>query len=199
MKIDSVTEPSFAQYGRILDFPQEFWPSLEIPVPQVGVDYEASYALLEDVPQLEAWLSREVFGTLPVQIGYVSGHNQVLAGVEWHQGNEVHLALSHMCLLVAKRQDLRDNEVENVRAYYVPAYTAIELFAETLHLAPVSCDEDGFMSVCILLKGTNEPFLDDVPHEAMQTARNKWFVPAPSGEVFAELSQTRIKEWLNYG
>lgn len=199
MKIDCVTDPSFAQYGRVLDFPQEFWSSLEVPMPQAGIDYEASYALLEDVPQLQAWLSREVFGTLPIQIGYISGHNQVLAGVGWHQGNEVHLAVTHLCLLVAKRRDLKGKQLENIRAYYIPAYSAIELFADTFHLTPVSCDEDGFRSVCILVKGTNEPFQDDEPQEMVLTAMDKGFVNEPTGKAFVELSQNRIKEWLSRG
>ena len=197
MEICCVTDPSFSQYGRVLDFPKEFWHNFEIPIPQTGVDYEASYALLEDIPQLEAWLSREVFGTLDIQISYISGHNQVLDGVEWHLGNMVHLASSQLCLLLAKRQDLRNAQIENIRAYYVPACTALELFAETLHSAPVSCDEEGFRSVCVLLRGTNEPFNEEVPREPEQTARNRWFVAASPGEVFAELKQDNIQEWLS--
>ena len=61
----------------------------------------------------------------------------------------------------------------------MPAGTAVELYATTLHYAPCSAKEGGFRCVIILPKGTNEdlPFAAaDKGENRLLTAVNKWLI-----------------------
>ena len=87
-----------------------------------------------------------------------------------------------MILLLGCQQDIEADDTydtSKVEAFFVPAGTAVELYATTLHYAPCSAQEGGFRCVIVLPKGTNE----DLPFEPAKegenrllTAVNKWLI-----------------------
>ena len=68
----------------------------------------------------------------------------------------------------------------------VPAGTAVELYATTLHYAPCNAKAGGFRCVVVLPKGTNEalPFAPEAKGESrLLTAVNKWLIAHEDAEI----------------
>ena len=74
-------------------------------------------------------------------------------------------------------------DTARVEAFFVPAGTAVELYATTLHYAPCQVKEDGFRCVIVLPKDTNLPL--DCAHAGGEdghlSAKNKWLLGHPEG------------------
>lgn len=73
----------------------------------------------------------------------------------------------------------------NGKGIFVPAGTAVELYATTLHYAPCQADEHGFRCSVILPRGTNGE-LKEKPvvrcgEEKLMTAVNKWLIGHAQG------------------
>ena len=69
----------------------------------------------------------------------------------------------------------------------MPAGTAVEIYATTLHYAPCSANEDGFQVGIVLPAGTNYP-LDEAHadwEDALFTAKNKWLIGHAEGGLDA--------------
>lgn len=163
MEIISVHDKRFSGYGRVLEGfdPAEIIRCLEenAPVPAEGTVYVPSVPELEALPESRALRDRG-FGGLDIQIGYCSGHNDRLTCLEYHRTSEIDIAVTDMILLLARQPELEDYRLNtgHVRAFLVPAGTAVELFATTLHYAPChAAAEKGFCMGCVLPRGTNGP------------------------------------------
>ena len=184
MKIESVASPAFRPYGKIVEG-YDFSDFLEIlrqtPCPEDAVLYVPSDAKLERLPAAEE-LSSRFYGGMPIQIGYCGGYNAVLNCLEYHRDSEVDVFASDAVLLVALEQEIEDGKLctDCVKAFRVPAGTAVELYATTLHYAPCSPDAGScFQASIILPRGTNT----DIPvieprtiEDKMLWARNKWLL-----------------------
>ena len=159
MKIHSVCDKEFAQYGRVLtelDTKELISAMEKTPVPD-DVIYVPSDKELESLNVYDV-MSKVVYGDMPVQIGYCNGHNQKLNALEYHRSSEVNIAATDMILLLGKREDVKDDftyETSKVEGFFVPEGTAIEVYATTLHYAPCGVDGQGFKCVVVLPKGTN--------------------------------------------
>ena len=190
MKIKSITSPEFRKYGKILE--SFNWTSLletlnSTPLPQEVV-YVSSVPSLESLDIFEE-LCQCCYGGLPIQIGYCNGHNNLLNGLEYHRSSEIDVASTDLILLLGLQQDIDENfcyQTSLVEAFFVPANTAVELYATTLHYAPCSIDAQGFRCAIILPKGTNEP-LNFSPRqkgeEKLLTAKNKWLLAHPEAKI----------------
>ncbi len=178
MKIYSIQDPEFAEYGRTVDLPSD--ELLDIlaakPCPEEGTVYVPEDADLQACPAKE-YIQREIFGGLPIQIGYCNGHNQTLNCLEWHTSSEINIPDRNIILLLARRQEIAGGKLDTtkVKAFTVPAGTAVEIYATTLHYAPCGEAGDGFRVMVILPQGTNlarpEGSLDP-----MLWAANKWLL-----------------------
>ena len=186
MEIQAVTSPAFRKYGRIvggIDFTELLEAMKATPTPD-GVVYEPSVPELEAVGVFEALRDR-VYGGLPIQIGYCNGDNHTLNAVEYHRSSEINVACTDMILLIGMQQDIDPDTFEydtsKMEAFLVPAGTAVEVYATTLHYAPISSDGK-FRVVVVLPKETNEP-LTFTPgkegEDALLFARNKWLIAHP--------------------
>ncbi|MCH4167024.1 MAG: DUF4867 family protein [Megasphaera sp.] len=179
-----VTDPSFRPYGRVFDLDvSEFVKTIGTnAVVSSGTVYEPSVAAFEALP-LFAQLRDEVYGGLPVEFGHCSGFNTKLNAVEYHRSSEIDIAATDMYLMLGKQQDIdyttNEYKTDNMEIFYVPAGTAVELYATTLHFAPCSVDGKEFRCGVVLPKGTNEP-LQTVPpkkgENALLFAANKWLI-----------------------
>lgn len=189
MKIYQVSDPEFKEYGRVIPGYElgELIRELEkMPVTK-DVAYVPSVAELEKTAAAKE-LAEEVYGGMPIQIGYCNGHNQKLNALEYHRDSEVNVAVGDLILLLARRQDMEEDftlDTSRVKAFLVPSGTMIEVYATTLHYAPCQTGEEGFRCIVVLPRGTNEPLAKKPPvkggEEKLLAACNKWLIGHPEG------------------
>lgn len=183
MKIQNVADASFRKYGKVLegyDFTALLKEMKHTPVPE-DVVYVASVEELEAL-EIEKTLQDKAFGGLPIQIGYCNGHNKKLNAVEYHRNSEINVAVTDIVLLLGCQQDIADDftyATEKIEAFLVPAGTAIEVYATTLHYAPCHVQDSGFQCVVVLPRGTNTELTFETGktgEESLMTAKNKWLI-----------------------
>lgn len=183
MVIKSVNDKEFKKYGRVLknyDCAEIIEKMKSTPLPS-DVIYEPSIKELEALKIAKELEERE-YGGLPVQVGYCNGNNYLLNAVEYHRSSEINIAVTDFVLLLGWQQDINDDytyETSKIEAFKVPAGTAIEVYATTLHYAPCNVEESGFRCVVVLPKDTNlalEAKPEKVGEDALLFARNKWLI-----------------------
>ena len=198
MKIKSVFDSEFAQYGKILegiDFTDLLNKLDEVtPCPADSVLYYPGVDELEALPIAKV-LSDNVYGGMPIQVGCCNGFNKKLNCVEYHRDSEIDIASNDVILLLASQQKIRDSKLstDEVEAFLLPKGYAAELYATSLHYAPC-CPEgaEGFRVVIVLPKGTNtdKPAIKIKNDEdKMLFACNKWLIAHPEA---AEASQGAV-------
>ena len=188
MKIQKVTDPAFRRYGKVLEG-YNFGPLLKemkhTPVPE-DVVYVPSAEELEAL-DVEKELKNRAFGGLPVQIGYCNGHNKLLNALEYHRDSEINIAATDAVLMLGKQEDITPDmtyDTSKVVAFLVPAGTAVEVYATTLHYAPCDPDGTGFKVAVVLPRGTNEALKSEHKggvEDSHLTAVNKWLLGHPEG------------------
>ncbi|WP_411682285.1 DUF4867 family protein [Clostridium thailandense] len=183
MIIRKVTDKEFKKYGQVLknyDCFELIEKMKETPLPS-DVIYEPSVKDLEVLKIAEELRVRE-FGELPIQIGYCNGNNHVLNAVEYHRSSEINVAVTDLILLIGYQQDIEEDFTYNtskIEAFFVPAGTAIEVYATTLHYAPCNANDNGFKCVVVLPKDTNltlENKIEKIGEDALLFAKNKWLI-----------------------
>ena len=199
MKVLSVFDEAFKEYGRVvetIDFSELVEAMKATPVPE-GVVYEPGIKELEALPVAQK-VSDIVYGEMPVQIGYCNGHNCMLNALEYHRDSEINVAATDAILMLGLMKDVEKDftyDTSKVAAFKVPAGTAVEVYATTLHYAPCGVDGNGFQVSIILPKGTNYPLKaahakvnadGTAPNEdALITATNKWLIGHKEGGLDA--------------
>ncbi len=188
MQIYSVTDSRFKKYGKIvkdIDFSELIDKMKECtPMPE-GVEYVPGLAELEALPVMKE-LSVKAYGEMPIQIGYCNGHNSKLNALEYHRDSEINVAATDAILMLGCQQDITEDftyDTSLVEAFLVPAGTAVEVYATTLHYAPCGVDGEGFKVSIVLPKGTNLD-LDEVHkggEDGHLTAKNKWLIGHQEG------------------
>ena len=163
MEIRKVTDPSFAEYGKVV----------------TGYDVTGLLTAMN------------LYGQIPVQVGYCNGHNKKLNALEYHRSSEINVAVTDLVLLIGKQQDIEADytyDTSKVAAYLVPAGTVIEVYATTLHYAPCHTDDGGFRCVVILPAGTNtdlDPVDEVFAEDKLLFAKNKWLIGHAEGGLDA--------------
>ena len=184
MKIESVFDRSFREYGKIVEgLPlEELLDALANTVkPTDGVVYVPEERTLEQTPAKQV-LEEHVYGGMPIQIGFCNGTNTKLNCMEYHRDSEINIPCEDMVLLLAKESELRQHHLDttSVRAFLVPAGTAVEVYATTLHYAPCDAQKgNGFRVAVVLPKGTNTEKPDITmrnSEDRLLWARNKWLI-----------------------
>lgn len=183
MKIQKLTDASFGKYGKVItefSFEKILKEMEHTPMPK-DVVYVPSVEAMEILPEAVD-VCRKGFGGLPIQIGYCNGDNHKLNALEYHRSSEIDIAATDLILLLGCQQDIETDDTydtSKVEAFFVPAGTAVELYATTLHYAPCSAQEGGFRCVIVLPKGTNEDLTFEPAKEGenrLLTAVNKWLI-----------------------
>ena len=184
MKIESVFDPSFAPYGKVLtgyDTKRLLEAMETIPMPVSGTAYEPSIPALE-ATGIYGLLQNNAYGGMPVQMGMCWGYNTKLNCLEYHRDSEINCGTTDFILLLAKEDDIIDGVLDTakVKAFKAPAGVMVEVYATTLHYAPCSAAPGaGFKVLVVLPKGTNGPKPDIAPlNEEDKTlwACNKWLL-----------------------
>lgn len=199
MKVISCFDDEFRAYGRVIDnvdFKGLVEAMKKTPIPD-GVVYEPGIKELEVLPVAQE-ISDIVYGEMPVQIGYCNGHNCMLNALEYHRDSEINVAATDAILMLGLLKDVEKDftyDTAKVKAFLVPAGTAVEVYATTMHYAPCGVDGKGFQVSIVLPKGTNYPLKTQhdkinedgsAPNEdALLTATNKWLIGHKDGGLDA--------------
>jgi hypothetical protein len=198
VEILAATAPRFARYGRILEgltAKEAVAFARAKAVPGEGTTYEPGVAGLEKDEEFVRAVSQQVYGGMPVQVGWCHGRNLQLGGLEYHKGPEVLVAVTDVILLLGHLEDLAWGEritydTAQIEAFFVPQGRTVEVHACCLHFAPCHVHEDtGFCALITLPRGTNLP-LDFKPQRqgesALLFARNKWLMVHPEAEALVQ-------------
>lgn len=192
LRIMECTDSVFERYGRVivLSGGEQILSFLDgLSIPGEGVEYRASVAELEAMPEI-GFLRTVVFGGLGIQAGVCAGRNRRMNAMEWHKSSEVVFAGTDLLLFLGLPSDLCQRRFDPSRAcvFYLPRGTAVELFPFVLHFAPVQTGAGGFRSAIVLPTGTNLQ-LDDrerATADPLLRARNKWLVAHAESKPAAE-------------
>ena len=188
MNILSVNSQEFKAYGKVIDN-VDLAPLVEelkkTPVPE-GVVYEPSVKELEATETFKQ-LTEVTYGCMPIQIGYCNGHNSLLNALEYHRDSEINVAAKDAILLLGLRSEIEDDytfDTAKIKAFFLPAGSAVEVYATSLHYAPCGVAGYGFQVAIVLPKGTNYPLPEKITAEGedrLMTAVNKWLIGHPEG------------------
>ena len=191
MKLYNVKDNEFKPYGRIIDG-YNFNGLISVlkdstPCPDDGIVYVTSDKKLESLNAAK-FLTANIYGHMPIQIGYCNGHNTKLNALEYHRDSEINIAADDVILLLAKKEEVNDDyslDTSKVKAFLVPAGTAVEVYATSLHYAPCQVEEKGFRVAIVLPKGTNEELSGKTEiltsEDKLLTHVNKWLIAHPDG------------------
>jgi hypothetical protein len=192
IQIMTTADPAFRQYGKCwtgLELPGITALSREIiPIRPDGVAYVPGIPALEAIAAEEAVIRESVFGGMPIQIGYCSGQNLRMDGMEFHQGSELIVALSDAVLLLGTYGMLHEKDGSftmdsgEVEAFFLESGEIVELYGGIMHYAPVQVDAKGFLTLIILLRNTNTALpakVSNAPSDKLLMARNKWLITHP--------------------
>jgi len=176
--IKSIYDPAFQTYGKVRDEKVEEaiqYVTANVQPPQNGNCYIASDEELEKLPEIQR-LSQKIYGYLDVMAGTVSGDNDVLNGIEYHQCSETIIAVSDYVLVVGHVWDMQGKIYNSslCECFYVPQGTVVEIYSTTLHYTPMRVEEK-FQTICLLLRGTG----DACEREGILKKKNKWFIAHP--------------------
>ena len=184
----SVKDSQFRPYGRVLKLDaKEFQKAIEaIKLPEEGTMYDPSTPAFEALP-LFAELRDKVFGELPIEFGHCSGRNRKLNAVEYHRSSEIDIAATDLYLMLGREPDIDPEtlryETKRIETFFVPAGTAVELYATTLHFAPISAKPgQEFRCGVVLPRGTNVPLVNmtrGTGEDRLLFANNKWLIAHP--------------------
>lgn len=191
MEVLKITDERFRLYGKVveqIDFSDLLRRMEDTPLPEDGVVYVASDPELESCSCAEE-ICISGYGGMPIQIGYCNGNNDRLNAVEYHRDSEIDVAVTDCILLLGRQQDIsRDYHYDTgkMEAFFIPAGTAVELYATTLHYAPCNVSSGGFRTVIILPRGTNTDIRKREPvtkEDYLLYARNKWLIAHPEADL----------------
>ena len=191
MEIKKVTDDAFSAYGKVLegyDFSELLEVMKDTPLPEDEVVYVPGVKAMEEATVSER-LKKSAYGGLPIQLVYCTGHNLKLNALEYNRSSEVDIAASDLILLLGRQQDIQEvytYDTAKVEGFFVPAKTAVELYATTLHYAPCQASEAGFRCVIVLPEGTNHELDFSVASEGeekLMTAKNKWLIAHEDAKI----------------
>ena len=202
MKILSVYDPEFKDYGQVVDGMEETVAELlsgleKTPLPD-GTDYVAEDPVLQELPAAVE-VSEHLYGGMPVQLGWCNGHNTKLNCLEYHRDSEFNLGTEDFILLVAKQGELENGVLDTakVKAFKASKGVIVECFATTLHYAPCHTDPaKGFRVMVALPKGTNteKPNIGVKYSEDKRLwACNKWLLAHPESSEAAQGAYIGLK------
>ncbi len=189
LEIKPVTDKAFGAYGKIVtgyEIGDLLKKMEETPLPE-DVVYVASVQELEELSACKE-MEKNLYGQMPIQVGFCNGHNKKLNAAEYHRNSEINIAATDLVLILGKQQDITPEytyDSGNMEAFLIPRGTVVEVYATTLHYAPCHTQEGGFRCVVILPRGTNT---DLVPLEKtvnkedkLLFAKNKWLIGHEEG------------------
>lgn len=196
MKLQTITDLTFSRYGRV----PSGLPTVEIikmakseEMPKDGTVYMRSVQALENTKDFSE-ICAVYGGSQPLQAGLCFGFNTALNALEYHRSSELLISATDLILMLGDRRDLEEGryDTQKVEAFHVPAGTAVELYATTLHYAPCQTSDMGFRAIIILPDMTNAPLSEEQIQRVLAKSEdwesrllcavNKWLTAHPDSE-----------------
>lgn len=180
MKILSVTDPSFKEYGSIIDIDSSEIVSYlkeKAKMPQINTNlYQRDDSEMHHLKGIKE-IKEQVYGLGDIEVGYCNGYNSLLNCMEYHACPEVDIAANDLVLLLARKEDIHDGilDSKDVKAFLLKENQAVILNPYTLHFSPCKLSEDGFRCAIILSDKTNMD-LESVPKGKTLWKVNKWLL-----------------------
>ncbi|TXT50316.1 MAG: hypothetical protein FD137_401 [Spirochaetes bacterium] len=187
--VRSQDDPLLGEYARLID-PRPFAGLVALADRTTAID-PAVNRYVGSCPELEAdpsfSLLGEYFGFADIQVGYCNGPNSKLNAVEWHKSSEIDIAVTDMILLLGKRSDIDSKgnlHSSRLECFYIAKGGSLEILPEVLHFSPCKVHPEGFKSIIVLPRGTNEA-LDSPktsnagPESQFLFMKNKWLIAHP--------------------
>ena len=209
MTIKPVTGRAFKPFGRVIKgyYLRSLIEEMEkTECPSDRVVYEPSVRSLETL-KINRQFSEEAYGGMPIQIGYCNGDNHVMNCLEYHRDSELNLACTDMILLLGLEADVDFEKYEydtaKVEAFLAPKGTLVEVYATTLHYAPINAGGK-FRCTVVLPKGTNTELKfkpDPAGESRLLTHTNKWLLAhaeSPEAKNGAVVALKGEKPVVNY-
>ena len=116
MKIYSVFDEEFKEYGRPAkaDYSKllELLKDTECPD---GVVYRPSIKEFEEL-DVKRFLEINMYGGMPIQVGYCNGHNCTLNALEYHKSSEINVGPTDCILVLGRMQDIVDGVYDTAKA-----------------------------------------------------------------------------------
>ena len=183
MKIYSVNDPEFREFGKVLegyDTKELIAAMNAVEIPADGVAYEPWIDSLEKCGIFKS-LENNAFGGMPIELGMCWGHNKSLNCLEYHRNSEINIGATDFVLLLAKQEKIIDGVLDtaDVKAFRAPAGAVVEVYATSLHYAPCQTEDGGFRVAIVLPRNTNTDLAKgDIIDSEDKTlwARNKWLL-----------------------
>lgn len=187
MKIYSVNDPEFREYGHVADGYEAEKKAImdalaeNTPCPEEGTGYVPEEPAIQNLDAAKK-IAPSLFGGIPVEFGWCNGHNTKLNCLEYHRNSEFNLGTEDFILLLAKQSDMTDWKLDTkaVKAFKVPAGTLVEVYATTFHYAPCQASKDkGFRVLVALPEGTNVGTCKTAggsSEDRLLFASNKWLL-----------------------
>lgn len=191
IEINSLENSIFKNYGKI---------HKDVKIDKM-LDYLLKTSMSSDyyLPNCDELLSldeskyfKEIcYGQVPCQIGYYNAYNSSLNALEYHKCSETLVVGTDVVVLLATIFDLTDDfkiNSNNIKAFFVPKGTVVELYASTLHFSPCMATSNGVRQIVILNKDTNTPLKNKIeknPNDESKLLfeRNKWVIVHPECEA----------------
>lgn len=200
MKIYSVTDPEFAEFGKVLDGydTAELVKAMnDVAMPAEGVNYEPWIDSLEKCAIFKD-IEENAFGGMPIELGMCWGYNKALNCLEYHRNSEINIGATDFVLLLAKQEKIIDGvlDTKDVMAFRAPAGVVVEVYATSLHYAPCMVSDEGFRVAVVLPRNTNTDF--EIPsaknlEDKMLWARNKWLLAHPESSEASQGAYVGLK------
>lgn len=176
-----ITDAEFTQYAQIVTTINTSSAAKKLntrPIPKQGNVYVASDEALEQLA-IAHTIQKDVFGGLPVQVGYCNGHTDRMNCLEWHQTPELNWFTEDVVLFLGDVREIHNNQyaTANTKAFFVPAGTMIVLYGTTLHYAPCQTSLRGYRCLVALLKGVNSSLSTAATgQKQVLLATDKWLI-----------------------
>ena len=139
VKILSVFDDEFKTYGNVVtgyNFNELIaYMEKDTDIPENGNIYVASVPEMEKAYIVNT-IRDEIYGGMPIQVGYCNGRNTTYNGFEYHKGSEINVAVTDFMLVLGHTWLIAEDgtyKVEDAKVFFVPKGTAIEMFQTTLH------------------------------------------------------------------
>jgi len=188
LEIHDVADRSFEKYGKVH---HEFDPVLAIEYLTKnieigeGVTYTASIEEARSLSIIEQ-IRNHIFGEIPIQIGVCYGHNAKMNGMEYHKSIEVNIMATDCVFFLGQASEIRYEGVQitydttMAEVFFAPKGSVVEIYASTLHFAPLHTGPEGFIAAVILPEGTNAPLVCPnkvmTPEDQILNRQNKWII-----------------------
>ena len=125
MEIKKVTDKAFQKYGAVItgmDFSELLAWGKTTPAPD-EVIYEPSIKEAEAL-KISGDISRQIYGEMPIQVGYCNGKNHKADTLEYHRGEELDIAVTDLIVVLGSRIDMEDS----MMSFDPVSYTHLDVY-----------------------------------------------------------------------